>query len=225
MLSLIDTPPGTASDTAQRLGHMRQCPQWLTERPLIRFCRQCGLDNTSRSRNRTSGLAWSARGILFSLPIDAWALEEFESTDDGLWEAPARAAERLVVLPPFAPAAETWARTTVESNIWTKCAVSLIAANASKNASKTPVWLSRQNRFQTLFQLPNSAGSARQVRFPPPWSISSKRWPMTVKIDGTEPNVFPAAESEPPGMERFEVPPEIQQMLAAVFSGEKTSDW
>ena len=32
-------------------------------------------------------------------------------------EAAARAAERLIVLPPFAPAAETWARTTVESNI------------------------------------------------------------------------------------------------------------
>src|ERR1700730_13339778 len=30
-------------------------------------------------------------------------------------------------------------------------------------ASKTPFWLSRQNRFQTLFQLPNSAGNARQV--------------------------------------------------------------
>ena len=29
----------------------------------------------------------------------------------------ARAAERLIILPPFAPAAETWARTTVESNI------------------------------------------------------------------------------------------------------------
>jgi hypothetical protein len=32
-------------------------------------------------------------------------------------EASARAAERLTVLPPLAPAAETWARTTVESNI------------------------------------------------------------------------------------------------------------
>ena len=29
----------------------------------------------------------------------------------------ARTAERLAVLAPFAPAAETWARTTVESNI------------------------------------------------------------------------------------------------------------
>ena len=55
------------------------------------------------------------------------------------------------MLPPFAPAAETWARTTVESNICTKCAVSLIAARASKNASKVPDRLSRQNRFHTLF--------------------------------------------------------------------------
>ena len=32
-------------------------------------------------------------------------------------EATARAPERLAFLPPFAPAAETWARTMVESNI------------------------------------------------------------------------------------------------------------
>jgi hypothetical protein len=32
-------------------------------------------------------------------------------------ETAARAAEGLAILPPFAPAAETWARTTVESNI------------------------------------------------------------------------------------------------------------
>jgi hypothetical protein len=35
-------------------------------------------------------------------------------------EAAARAAQRLAALPPFAPAAETWARTIVESNICTK---------------------------------------------------------------------------------------------------------
>jgi hypothetical protein len=35
-------------------------------------------------------------------------------------EAPARAAQRLAVLPPLAPAAETCARTTVESNICTR---------------------------------------------------------------------------------------------------------
>ena len=67
------------------------------------------------------------------------------------------------MLPPFAPAAETWARTTVESNICTKCAVSLIAASASKKASKVPDRLNRQNRFHTLFQCPNFSGSARQV--------------------------------------------------------------
>jgi len=32
-------------------------------------------------------------------------------------EAAARAAQRLILLPPLAPAAETCARTTVESNI------------------------------------------------------------------------------------------------------------
>jgi hypothetical protein len=53
-------------------------------------------------------------------------------------ETATRAAKRLIMLPPFAPAAETWARTTVESNICTKCAVSLIAARPSKNASKVP---------------------------------------------------------------------------------------
>jgi hypothetical protein len=45
--------------------------------------------------------------------------------------------------------------------------VSLIAANASKNASKTLDWLSRQNRFHLLFQLPNSAGSARHYEVVP----------------------------------------------------------
>ena len=35
-------------------------------------------------------------------------------------EPATRAAQRLTVLPPLAPAAETWARTIVESNIWTR---------------------------------------------------------------------------------------------------------
>jgi hypothetical protein len=75
----------------------------------------------------------------------------------------ARAPEGLVFLPPFAPAVETWARTTVESTIWTRCAVPLISAKMASIASKTPLWLSRQNRFHTLFQGPNSTGKARQV--------------------------------------------------------------
>jgi hypothetical protein len=44
-------------------------------------------------------------------------------------EAAARAAERLAMLPPFAPAAETWARAVVLSKNWTKCAVWLHSAS------------------------------------------------------------------------------------------------
>ncbi len=78
-------------------------------------------------------------------------------------EATTRFAERLGLLPPFAPAADTCARTIVESNICTRCALLLVLASASKNASNVPDWLSRQNRFHTLFQLPRSGGSARHV--------------------------------------------------------------
>ena len=52
-------------------------------------------------------------------------------------EAAARAAERLIVLPPFAPAAETWARTTVESNICTKRALSLSASLFRLSTTRT----------------------------------------------------------------------------------------
>jgi hypothetical protein len=79
------------------------------------------------------------------------------------WETAPRAAQCLTSLPPLAPAAETCARTMVESNIRTKWAVWLVAVSASKKASNTPAWLSRQKRFQMEFQLPNSAGSARHV--------------------------------------------------------------
>ena len=78
-------------------------------------------------------------------------------------ETATRAAECLVLLPPFAPAADTWARAVVLSKNWTKCAVWLHSASNWKNASNTPDRLSRQNRFHTLFQLPNSLGSARHV--------------------------------------------------------------
>ncbi len=79
-------------------------------------------------------------------------------------EPAARTAERLVFLPPFAPAAETCARTEVLSNICTKSAVSLPSASARKNRSNVPDADSRENRFQTEFQLPNSFGRARQLR-------------------------------------------------------------
>ena len=57
---------------------------------------------------------------------------------------------------PFAPAADTCARMTVESNICTRCARSLKEASASKKVSNTPLRLKRQKRFQMLFQEPNS---------------------------------------------------------------------
>ena len=47
-------------------------------------------------------------------------------------ESTARSSKRLARLPPFAPAAETWARITVLSNICTRCAVPLIPANMAK---------------------------------------------------------------------------------------------
>ena len=80
-------------------------------------------------------------------------------------EPAARAAERLALLPPFAPAAETWARTMVESNIWIKWADALISASVSKKASNTPALLSRSKRFHTEFQWPKRSGSARQRTF------------------------------------------------------------
>ena len=43
-------------------------------------------------------------------------------------EAATQTAEGLSFLPPFAPAADTCARTMVESNIWTRCADGLIEA-------------------------------------------------------------------------------------------------
>ena len=74
-----------------------------------------------------------------------------------------RAAEGLILLPPFAPAAETWIRTTVLSNIRTRCAVLLVSARSWWNASITPERLNRQNRFQMLFHFPYSAGKALHV--------------------------------------------------------------
>jgi hypothetical protein len=80
-------------------------------------------------------------------------------------EAAARAPKRLVFLPPFALAADTCARTMVESNIWMRCAVALIDASVSKNASKTPALLRRSKRFHTLFQWPKRSDRARQRTF------------------------------------------------------------
>jgi hypothetical protein len=56
-------------------------------------------------------------------------------------------AKRLALLPPFAPAAETWARTMVDSNIWTRWADVLSDAKVSNIASNTPDLLNPLKRF------------------------------------------------------------------------------
>jgi hypothetical protein len=105
------------------------------------------------------------------MPVEGFAAGQVEGDDvaggvrfrvDFRGEAAARAPKRLAFLPPFAPAADTGARTIVESNIWMRCADELIAASASKKASKTPALLSRSKRFHTLFQGPKRSGRARQ---------------------------------------------------------------
>ena len=73
-------------------------------------------------------------------------------------EAAARASQCLAVLPPLAPAAETCARTTVLSNICTRCAVGLSSASAWKKTSNTLGRLSRQNPSR-----PSSRGHAQQA--------------------------------------------------------------
>lgn len=52
---------------------------------------------------------------------DGMAVEVGLQMDFG-GETATGAAGRLTLLPPLAPAAETWARTMVESNICTRCA-------------------------------------------------------------------------------------------------------
>ena len=53
-------------------------------------------------------------------------------------EAAARAAECLIVLPPFCARCQTWARTTVESNMRTRCALSLIASALTAAGGSEP---------------------------------------------------------------------------------------
>jgi len=58
-----------------------------------------------------------------------WVAVEIGLEVDPGREAAARAAERLMLLPPFAPAAETCARAVVLSKHCIRCAVSLHSAS------------------------------------------------------------------------------------------------
>ena len=155
---------------------------------LIGLVRDHGRD-AARSRRRAVGLAGVAlvaddgAGLNVRPDIEqrfemrrvgSLAAGQIESDDvarrvrlgvDFRGEAAARTSERLRVLPPLAPAADTCARTIVESNIWIRCADELMEASVSKKASNTPALLKRSKRFQTLFQCPNRSGSARHLTF------------------------------------------------------------
>ena len=87
-------------------------------------------------RGRMSGpISSDVSNCVLSLDLAAGQVEvERVAVEIGLEvdfgrEAAARAAERLAMLPPFAPAAETWARAVVLSKNWTRCAVLLHSAS------------------------------------------------------------------------------------------------
>jgi hypothetical protein len=66
-----------------------------------------------------------------------------------------------------------------------------------EEAANTPVRLSRQNRFQTLFQLPNLAGKARQVMLctVKKWIACRNLrslWPASPRLDCTASNTVSA---------------------------------
>lgn len=71
-----------------------------------------------------------------------------------------RAAKSLFASPPFAPAAETWPRTVVESMLCRR--LSAIAwARVAAAASHTPASLQRRKRWYTVIHLPYFSGRSR----------------------------------------------------------------
>ena len=72
-----------------------------------------------------------------------------------------RAAKSLFASPPFAPAAETWPRTVVESMLWRE--LSAIAwASMEATASQMPASLQRRKRWYTVIHFPYFSGTSRQ---------------------------------------------------------------
>lgn len=73
----------------------------------------------------------------------------------------ARAADRLFLRPPFAPAADRCARTAVLSTM-ASSGGSAHPARAAKSCCHSPRWLQRLNRLNTVVRGPYTSGSARQ---------------------------------------------------------------
>ena len=71
-----------------------------------------------------------------------------------------RAAKSLFVSPPFAPVAETWPRTVVESMLWRELSA-IASASVEATASQTPASLQRRKRWYTVIHLPYFSGTSR----------------------------------------------------------------
>jgi hypothetical protein len=78
-------------------------------------------------------------------------------------EATAGAAQCLSVLPPLAPAACWWARTTVASSICSRSSPAPLPARAANTASNRPRSRQRAKRRQTVFHRPYRSATARQL--------------------------------------------------------------
>jgi hypothetical protein len=124
-------------------------------------------------------------------------------------EATAGAAQRLSVLPPLAPAACWWARTTVASSICSRSSAAPLPAKAVNTASNTPRSRQRAKRRQTVFHRPYRSGIARQLapsrarhRMPSRWRRAS--WlgrPRAVASNG--PTSFHSASVKSPRATSF----------------------
>lgn len=75
-------------------------------------------------------------------------------------ESSARTSERLMALPPFAPAACGWARTTVASSINHSSSACRLSSSCTR--LQTPARLQREKRVYAVFQEPHSGGKSRQ---------------------------------------------------------------
>src|SRR3954466_7927722 len=86
--------------------------------------------------------------------------ERVDQGDDLGGQATARAADRLVPGPPFAPLAFWWAVTMVPSiRAYSKSGSS---DRQAKMRSNTPPFTQRRKRWKTLFHLPKAPGRSRQ---------------------------------------------------------------
>ena len=84
------------------------------------------------------------------MEVERTAGEDAFEVDLGA-KATTRTSEPLLLLPPFAPAAQTWARNEVLSNICTTRADRLHSSRAWKNDSKVPFCDMNQECYHMMF--------------------------------------------------------------------------